>query len=138
MVDYVALKNQWMLLTGTIADKLAAINTTVVGKDSDGNDIYWPFANGWRAASPDFDSPNARAQINENDLVPAGCITEQERQDHDKTLNGHRSPEDGSVRKLLLENALAGDHKPLVNYIDAATANFDDAPIPMTVLKVGK
>lgn len=137
MQDYKALANIWPKIAGAdIASKLVALNATITGKDDAGNDILWPFANGWRGASQDSDDPKLPAKINENDLVPAGCITEQQRQDYDVTLPGHVPPPDGSVRAYLLDNAVKGISTPAVNMMDAATKKAIDNPDPVIAISI--
>ena len=60
--NYAALTALWPTLSGAgISDKLAAVNSTQAGED------LWPKANGWQGP------------INQNDLVAAGIITDDQR-----------------------------------------------------------
>lgn len=73
--NYAALSTIWPSLAGsTLSQKLSLLNAIVVTPkvvDSNGvvltPDIYWPQANGWQGP------------INQNDLVVASIITDDER-----------------------------------------------------------
>lgn len=73
--NYTALAAIWPVLSGTdIASKLAALNITVSSTNPDGSTVLWPYANGWQSL------------ISENDLVPAGIITDDQRRTYEASL----------------------------------------------------
>lgn len=75
MPDYTALKAEWGKTSGsTVAEKLAALNAKTVAAvqsepqpEPDPSVTNWPQANGWQGP------------INQNDLVAAGIITDNDR-----------------------------------------------------------
>lgn len=64
MQDYEALVTSWNGETGSIAERLAALN-----------EAGWPQEHGWNGP------------INQNDLVPAGIITDEQRIDWEVAKN---------------------------------------------------
>lgn len=73
--NYTALATIWPNLAGTdITSKLATLNAIVFSTNPDGSTVLWSYANGWESS------------ISENDLVPAGIITDEQRKVYEASL----------------------------------------------------